>query len=38
MKSQSLGVWLAARRLVAIDGSCLDVAGHSGQRVVLWPP
>ena len=31
------GVWLAGRRLVAVDGCCLDVADTTGERGVLWP-
>ena len=26
------GAWLAGRRLVAIDGTCLDVADTDGER------
>ena len=29
--------WLAGRRLVAVDGTCLDVADTAGQRRVLRP-
>ena len=36
-RRQTPGVWLAGRRLVAVDGTCLDVADTAENDGVLRP-